>query len=243
MAGQSRLFDEAGFRYPKNLVEIAGSPLVERFVDSVATIFPRSDARVFLINEDEDRRYHTGSVISLLDPAATVIKSKGTTAGAACTALLASEWITNDQPLLIMNGDILLLCGLSEAIESFQARDLDGGVMVFDGVHPRWSYVRVDEDDRVVEAAEKRPISRLATTGVYYFRQGIDFVESAKAMIRKDASVDGSFYVCPCYNEMVLAGKNIGVFRVERDCYHSLATPQGVEDYERFLLSQQRKAQ
>ena len=54
---------------------------------------------------------------------------------------------------------------------------MDGGVIVFDSVHPRWSFVRVDKAGFVIETAEKRPISRLATAGFYYFRRGADFVD------------------------------------------------------------------
>ena len=35
----------------------------------------------------------------------------------------------------------------------------DAGVITFESVHPRWSYVRLDSENRVTETAEKRPIS------------------------------------------------------------------------------------
>jgi hypothetical protein len=109
--------------------------------------------------------------------------------------------------------------------------------VVFDSVHPRWSFVKTDGDDMVIEAAEKRPISRNATAGVYYFRKGRFFVEAAKAMIKRDASVNGGYFVCPSLNEMVLAQMRVGVERIRREQYISLATPQSVEDYEQSLKS------
>lgn len=235
MAGGNDAFERAGFPYPKNLVEIAGRALIEHVVDGFASVKRLTDSRIYVIGNDEDRRFHTASVIRLLDPGARVIKAPGSTAGAACTALLACAGIDNDSPLLIVNGDIVVRSDIASALEEFSQRDLDGGVIVFDDVHPRWSYVRVDDREMIVEAAEKRPISRLATAGVYYFRRGADYVESAKSMIRKQAAIDGRFYVCPCYNEMVLAGKSLGIHRIERSDYFSLATPQGVEDFERAL--------
>jgi hypothetical protein len=95
--------------------------------------------------------------------------------------------------------------------------------------------VKTDADGMVVEAAEKRPISRNATAGIYYFRQGRFFVEAAKSMIRKDASVNGGFFVCPSLNELVLAQMRVGVERIDRNRYISLATPQAVEEYEQIL--------
>ena len=107
--------------------------------------------------------------------------------------------------------------------------------MTLAAVHPRWSYVRCDEDGLVVEAAEKRPISRLATAGAYWYRRGSDFVEAVMAMIRKDASVEGRFYVCPAFNELILRGLRIGTRHIDRAQYFSLATPRSVATYEELL--------
>jgi dTDP-glucose pyrophosphorylase len=108
--------------------------------------------------------------------------------------------------------------------------------VVFQAVHPRWSYVKVDRNGHLVEAAEKRPISDLATAGTYWFRRAELFFSAAMDMIRKDAHVEGHFYVCPAYNELVLRGAQIGVYRIAREEYFSLATPQGARSYEDHLV-------
>ena len=63
-------------------------------------------------------------------------------------------------------------------------------MVTFRSLHPRYSYMLVDDNGLIVEAAEKRPISRHATAGFYWYRRGADFVQSAQDMIRKDAHVD-----------------------------------------------------
>jgi dTDP-glucose pyrophosphorylase len=163
------------------------------------------------------------------------VQVESATAGAACTALLAIEHIDLDDELLIANGDQVIVADLPGVIQHFRERRLDGGTIVFDSVHPRWSYVRVNEAGYVEEAAEKRPISRQATAGFYYFRRGQDFIDSARMMICKDANVHGQFYICPTFNEMVLRQARIGVYPIERDAYFSFATPKGVEAYEAWL--------
>lgn len=235
MAGGSQKYDEAGYTFPKNLVEIDGTPLIERFINELACLNAPDNNFIFAVDEEEHQRYHTGSVIRLLLPEATVLKVATPTAGAACTALLAIDHINNEEPLLVINGDIAGDLQLPLAIEDFQSRDLDGGIIVFEGVHPRWSYVKCDENGLVVEAAEKRPISKNATIGAYYFAQGKDFVSAAQEMIKKDAQVDGFFYVCPSYNEMILDQKKVGIYEIPRKSYFSLATPQGAQAYGEHL--------
>jgi NDP-sugar pyrophosphorylase family protein len=235
MAGDSSAFEEAGHVYPKNLVEIDGLPLAQRVVEHLDPVIERCSKSVFLIGEAEHRRFHTGDVIRLLVPGAEIVTVPTVETGAACTALHAIGHISDDEPLLVVNGDQILEVDLISAIDSFEERDLDGGVVTFDGVHPRWSYVRTGTEGLVTEAAEKRPISRLATAGTYWFRRGQDFVDAVMAMIRKDASVDGRFYVCPAYNELILRQGRIGTYHVPRDAYFSLSSPRGVEAYEHHL--------
>lgn len=235
MAGDGGGFEVAGQRYPKNLVEIDGEPLVQRVVDALEPVIERCERAVFLIREEEDRRHHTGDVIRLLAPSAEVIGVPALDTGAACTALHAIGAVGRDEPLLVLNGDQILEADLPAIVDSFRERGLDGGVVTFDAVHPRWSYVRVGDDGLVREAAEKRPISRLATAGTYWFRRGGDFVDGVMSMIRKDASVDGAFYVCPVYNELILRGGRIGTHHVERERYFSLASLHGVDTYAQHL--------
>jgi hypothetical protein len=82
-----------------------------------------------------------------------------------------------------------------------------------------------------VAVAEKQPISRNATAGIYYFRQGAEFVAAAERMLLKNASVAGEFYVAPVYNEFVLAGRRVGIFPIEAAQMHGLGTPEEVERF------------
>lgn len=229
MAGSDGLFKDQGYRYSKSLIEISGRPLIEHVYGRLASL---RDARfLFVIRKSEDQQHHLGDVLRLLNPSCKVIASEGQTAGAACTCLLAVEHINNDDELVITNGDQLLFIDQQEVIDGFRAKGLDAGAITFDSVHPRWSYVRLDEQGRVVEAAEKRPISRHATAGFYYFRRGRDFVAAAMSMIRKNAHEPAGHFVCPTLNELILNNARIGVRPVAREDYVSLARPEDVETY------------
>jgi NDP-sugar pyrophosphorylase family protein len=242
MAGDDNAFGAAGHAYPKNLVEIEGLPLVQRVIENLGPVLDTASRAVFLITDDEHRRWHTGDVIRLLVPTAEVVTVPPIEAGAACTALHAIAHVDRDESLLVVNGDQILDLNLSEIVGQFAERGLDGGVVTFDGVHPRWSYVRLDDSGLVVEAAEKRPISRQATAGVYWFRRGGDFLDGVMAMIRKNAAVDGRFYVCPVYNELILGQLAIGTHHVDRSVYFSLSSPRAVKAYEQYLDRQESVA-
>ena len=235
MAGDDAMFEVAGARYPKNLVEIDGEPLVQRVIDGLRDTLQASSRALFLIRDEENRHHHTGEVIRLLAPEAEVVAVPQRTSGAACTALHAVAQIARDEPLVVFNGDQVVNAPLPEILGGFERAGLDGGVVTFDAVHPRWSFVRCGPDGLVVEAAEKRPISRLATAGTYWFARGGDFIDGAMAMIRKGAAVDDAFYICPVYNELILAGGRIGTHHIAREQYFSLASMHGVDSYAQHL--------
>lgn len=235
MAGSDSRFEEAGYTFPKNLVEIDGVSLAEHVVRNTAPLRAPGVRFLFAVRREENERHYTGAMLRLLVADAVMISVPALTGGAACTSLLAIEHIDNGEPLLIANGDVVVDADLPAIISDFQRRELDGGIIVFRSAHPRWSHVRCDRDGYVVEAAEKRPISDLATVGLYYFREGRQFVRAAQESIRKDAHVNNAFFVCPCYNELVLDQKRVGIHEIPPEAYHSLATPEGLEAYAEHL--------
>jgi len=164
-----------------------------------------------------------------------VISAPGDTAGGAVSALLSIASVDMSDSLLIINGDQIIEDNLLELVINFDG--LDAGVVVFNSVHPRWSYVACDKDGYVVEAAEKKPISDLATAGFYYYKLTSDFFEAVESMILKDSHVNGMFYVCPVFNEMVLNNKKIGTFKIDMKKYHSLMNPEMVRQYESYLIA------
>ena len=74
-----------------------------------------------------------------------------------------------------------------EVIYQFINSDVDGGILTFESSHPKWSYAKIDNDGLVSEdiKAGKNPISTNATVGVYYWKEGKDYVKYAEQMIKK----------------------------------------------------------
>ena len=242
MSGSSKAFNEAGYGYPKNLSEIAGKPLVQHVMESLDGLAADGAHFICVIRRDENRAHHTGKVLQLMNPATTLVEIPAETGGAACSALLAADHINGREPLLIINGDqIITDTNFAAIIRRFRNEGWDAGAVVFEDVHPRWSFVKCDEAGLVVEAAEKRPISKFATAGFYYFARGSDFVSAAKRMILKDGHINGAFYICPTLNELILGQARIGVHLIPRSNYWSLATPSDAQAYAAKALSGPRK--
>lgn len=231
LAGASQYFDEREYKFPKPLMEVNGKTMIENFINNIDRIKGLKQY-IFLVNDEDCRKYHLDNVLSLLTNGQEIIvRISAPTQGAACTALMAIGYINNGNPLIIANPDQVIDADLSKAVE--ELLEVDAGVITFESVHPKWSYVLLGDDDCVIETSEKKPISNNAIAGFYCYSQGKDFVDAAMNMIRKDTRVEGSFYVSLTFNELVLKGKVLKRLEIGAKDYHSFYSPQKIKEYER----------
>jgi dTDP-glucose pyrophosphorylase len=168
----------------------------------------------YVVQKEHRQKYNLDTLLNLITPNCNIVEVDGITEGAACTTLLAKEFINNDQPLLMANSDQFVAWDSNEFMYKMIEQDVDGGIVTFRATHPKWSFAKIDERGYVTEVAEKNPISDIATVGIYYWKRGSDYVKYAEQMIDKNIRVNGEFYVCPVFNEAVGDDKRIKTFDV-----------------------------
>lgn len=216
--------------YPVFLAEIDGKLVLEWIAEGLEQL--DGSAAIFMFRRDDVRRYHLDSIAQQIVRNAHVVPVGRNTAGAPCTALLAIDLLDPEEELLLANVSDLVDTDLRTVVQDFRDRGADAGTVVFESLHPRYSYMRLDDDGRVIEAAEKNPISRHASAGVYWFRRAGDFISAAQTMIEKDASVHGVFYLSLTFNELVLRGLDVRVHSISSERYHPFKTNHQAQAYE-----------
>jgi HAD superfamily hydrolase (TIGR01509 family) len=226
MAGAGSRFSTAGYTFPKPLIEVKGKPMIQVVIENL-----NIDAEhVFIVQKEHYEKYHLKTLLNMVSPGCKIVQTEGVTEGAACTTLLAKEYIDNDYPLLIANSDQFVEWDSNEFMYSMGADSIDGGILSFRSTHPKWSFAELDEKGFVKRVAEKEPISDIATVGIYYWSKGSDYVKYAEQMISKNIRVNNEFYVAPVYNEAIQHGKKVKTFDVKR--MWGIGTP---EDLNIFL--------
>tara|TARA_Y100000593_G_scaffold10512_1_gene18953 strand:- start:42653 stop:43366 length:714 start_codon:yes stop_codon:yes gene_type:complete len=228
MAGAGSRFQKAGYTFPKPLIEVNGKPMIQVVVENL-----NIDAKhIFVVQKEHYEQYNLKHLLGLISPGCEVVQVDGMTEGAACTTLLAKEFIDNDEPLLYANSDQYLDWDSNEFMYSMIADEVDGGMLTFTATHPKWSFAKLDDDGFVTEVAEKKPISDVATTGIYYWKHGSDYVKYAEQMIANNTRVNNEFYVCPVFNEAINDGKKIKTFHF--DGMWGIGTPEDLDYFNKF---------
>ncbi len=227
MAGRGSRFADAGYVLPKPLIDVEGKPMIELVTENIR---PKCDHRfIYICQEEHLKKYDLEKELRRMSPGCEIITIDHITEGAACTVLLASKFIDNDDSMMIANSDQFVDTDINDYILALG--DNDGLIMTMPADHPKWSYIRFDKDGFVTEVREKEVISNEATVGIYNYKHGSDFVKYANIMIEKNIRVNNEFYVAPVYNEMIADGKKI-VFKNVGEKMHGLGTP---EDLNAFL--------
>lgn len=225
MAGAGSRFAQAGYTFPKPLIDVNGKPMIQVVVDNLNV-----DAHfIFLVQKEHYEKYNLHSVLNLIAPGCDIIQVDGVTEGAACTTLLAKDLINNNEPLLMANSDQFVEWNSNECLYAFTADSIDGGIITFESTHPKWSFAKLGQNGFVEEVAEKNPISNIATVGIYYWNRGSDYVKYAEQMIEKNIRVNNEFYVCPVFNEAIADGKKFRVKNIDR--MWGLGTPEDLRHY------------
>jgi HAD superfamily hydrolase (TIGR01509 family) len=225
MAGAGSRFAQAGYTFPKPLIEVNGKPMIQVVVENL-----NIDAHyVFIVQEEHFHKYNLKQVLNLIKPGCDIVTINGITEGAAVTTLLAKEYINNNEPLLIANSDQIVEWNSNECLYAFDADEIDGGILTFKATHPKWSYAKIGDNGFVSEVAEKNPISDNATVGIYYWKHGSDYVKYAEDMIQKDIRTNNEFYVCPVFNQAIEDSKKIRVKEIEK--MWGIGTPEDLNYY------------
>lgn len=205
MAGRGSRFANVGYKMPKPLIDVNGHYMIEWVVKNLT---PKCEHKfIFICLQEHIEKYDLPRVLDSIAPGCKVVPVVDVTEGAACTVLLAEEYIDNDDELMIANSDQYVDWDVNDYL--YTLKDNDGLIMTMYATDDKWSFIAYDKSGNVTMVKEKEVISNEATVGIYNFLHGKDFVHYAKEMIDKNLRVKGEFYVAPVYNMLINDGKRI----------------------------------
>lgn len=227
MAGEGSRFTAAGYTFPKPLIDVEGKPMIQQVVENLNHF---SADFIFLVRKEHLDQYQIDGLLDVITAGRyEIVVVDQLTEGAACTVLLAKDYINSGESLMIANSDqIMKYSPENFSLLTMLTEDKDY-IWTFNATNPKWSFVKTDGRGQIVRVAEKNPISDVATCGVYYWERGQEFVSSAEEMIRRNLRINGEFYTCPVYNIAIERGREVYPFYV--DGMWGIGTPEDLNAY------------
>lgn len=223
MAGAGSRFRDAGYSLPKYQIEAHGKTLFAWSLLSLKDYLPHANRVVFLVRaEDHAAEFILAQAETLGIHQPVIVELDYLTDGQATTALLGTQRCIAGEPVMIYNIDTYIEPG---ELRFEQIRGA-GFIPCFLAEGTHWSFVRLDEEGRAVEVAEKRRISGNCSLGAYYFASVALFQDAYDRLY--GAGWDGARekYIAPMYNLLIQDGGEVFLSLVEPSRVHVLGTPE-----------------
>jgi len=235
MGGKGKRFKNSKFNKPKFMIETKNKTLLEWAIQSLPLDFAHKI--FFIIRKNDEQNFRVKEFIKKImkekfsNIKFEILLLSKNTRGQAETVLNCKKYINNDRGLLIFNNDTYFKSTrLKSRLLSMRNQKIDGILGIFNSNNPEYSFVKIDNENKVIKTKEKKVISNFASTGMYIFSKGSDFIKSVEYAIEEEILSKNEFYISELYNILIKEGKK---FTVDiADEFVTLGTPEDIKKFE-----------
>ena len=232
MAGNgSRTKGLGGF---KQLINIAGKPMLEWFLGGIQFNIAKSDVLIFIILEEHADKYfhHIYHILDKVQLGSRLLISviKEVQSGPAKTVQVGlndlSDKVGKHKPAIVVNSDQFIKFEVPEIHKE------GGFATIYYNDNPGSSYVKI-QDGAIVDFKEKELISNYASSGVYGFGTTKLLLDSIELLIQKGIKHNGEYYVGPALKLLCEVGHKI--IPVKTKVKFDLGSEKGIEEFTKFI--------
>ncbi|MFC1922023.1 sugar phosphate nucleotidyltransferase [Chloroflexota bacterium] len=230
MAGLGTRLRPHTWSKPKQLISVAGKPVLDHVIDTLSTL--SDPENVELINivgylgdqiEDHMRDWYPNIKSHFViqeDPR-----------GQSHAIYLAREHLTG--PMMVVFADTLIETDL--AFLGNETSDAIAWVKPVDDPR-RFGVVVLDQQGGVTQLIEKpdETHNNLAVVGFYYFRSAEQLISAIEEQMRRDAQLKGEYFLVDAVNIMLEKGLTMRTEKV--DIWLDAGTPEALLETNRYLL-------
>lgn len=236
-AGEGQRFKAAGFKSPKPLIRVKGIPMIVWVLQNF-NLTERDE--VIIIQQSKDGlAKELNQYVKNIKALIKFVTIDSVTRGPAKSVILASNLVNRENAIIVANSDQYVSHGLEDFV--YQTRKLKnkGFILTMAASGNKWSYVKRDNYNNILEVREKVEISREATVGIYGWSSCQLMVEGLNEMFFTNDLTNGEFYVAPSYNYLIKKGIDVVPFFIgdHSDKVHGLGTPEDLSLFEKSEIS------
>lgn len=222
IAGAGSRMIKGGFSIPKPMLICGDRSILEWSMDC----FCHAECNlIFAVRQEHIDEYGIDNWLrEKFGEEIMVVALKEITTGAADTVY---KTLNNLENVKLLNTSLPLIVYCPDTtfspdyVPQDQDFENDGLILTFKSNSPNYSYIKLDENNNVVETREKKVISNMASVGVYCFKSTYEFIQRAVMYLFQEKS---ETHICPLYNEIIGAEGIVKQRSVDK--IHVMGTPE-----------------
>lgn len=213
-------FKEEGYIKPKPLINILGKEMIFHVLDSIKL---QENDKLYIIYKSDLDRWNFCSSIKNKYPNTILIPLSHHTIGVTETILYGLNMISD-----INKKTIAIDCDNFYSIDilSIYRDQINNLLFCFKDIQekPLYSYIKLDNDNNIIDIGEKKKISNLANTGCYCFESGQLLKDYCDKNIKNNAE-DNGFYLSYVVMDMIKNGYIFACNLIDYNDYHCVGSP------------------
>lgn len=225
MAGKSSRFFEAGYKEFKYKLKINEESLFSRSLETFHNYYHRAIFHFGYLEKYVDRNFIEKELEKKGIKNYRLIDLKVDTSGQAETVFKTINGIKNDFPVVIFNIDTKR----KDFILNTNKLGLGGYVEVFEGEGDHWSFIKLNENDEIIEVTEKIRVSNLCSNGMYIFKNTESFESAYIHTYSSNQTNYKETYLMPVYNYFIDRKIKVGYEIVDITEHEFFGTPNEYE--------------
>ena len=222
IGGIGQRFKENGYKKPKALINIYGKPIISYLLDNLNT---DNIDYIFIPYNKEYQQYRFEDFLIKSYPKINFrfFCLENNTRGAAETINIGINNLNEERdiPVLCLDSDNFYTCDIIS--------QWNGENCVFsfedENQNPIYSYVKMNENNEIIDIKEKDKISNNACTGAYGFRSINDLKKYTSKIIEENITQKLEFYTSGVIKEMISEGQTFKNQTILRSSFICLGTP------------------
>lgn len=230
VAGKGTRLRPHTFTKPKSLVRVAGKTVLQHVIDGLAKV----DVEEYIIITDKNGHIIKQFVDEHYPDIKVTYVTQTELLGPAHAVSLAYPRIQEGDDVLVVFNDTLFVTDLTRI--HMLCKDLDGLIYSKEVEDYKRFGVNVMKDGVIVDMVEKpdQPVSKLAQVGLYYMKNGRQFMDYINKAIQNNLRTKGEFYLPEVFKLMIKDGLKLGAPEIEEwlDC----GKPETLLETNRYLL-------
>lgn len=221
MAGKSSRFFEAGYQDFKYKLKINGESLFSRSLDTFRNYFNNGLFHIGYLGKYVEKEFLESELASKGIKKYYLYDLHTDTSGQAETVYQTVKNIENNFPLVIFNIDTKR----TSFILNDEKKVLFGYIEVFEGEGDHWSFIRINDNDEIIEVTEKIRVSNLCSNGMYVFKNIETFTLGYNQIYYKGYEGLNETFVMPIYQFFIDNKMPIGYELVPINQHEFFGTP------------------